>query len=247
MNKIKIDHFKDISFTDPSENILYDDVLLSLAEQGQLGNTLRLWESPVYFIVLGRTGKLQEDVSLQAVKAAGVPVLRRSSGGGTVLQGQGCLNFSFVVSKEKTPQLSDLRASYHIILQGVLSLLNDLGVRGVFRPTSDLALEKDEKKFSGNAQRRGRHFILHHGTLLYDFDLSKVSYFLRMPKEIPEYRKEREHADFIANICVSKKDLIENFKGYYALTKLPADIKPTVQERQCLEKFLQQRSPVLKF
>jgi lipoate-protein ligase A len=160
MIPIRVDHFKDISFADPSENILYDDVLLSLAEEGKLGNTLRIWESPVYFVVLGRTGKVEEDLDLENLKADAVPVLRRSSGGGTVVQGAGCLNYSFVLSKETTPALNDLRGSYHIILEGVLTLLSNLNINAVFRPISDLALQnslsakvKDYLVKSANASR----------------------------------------------------------------------------------------------
>ncbi len=246
MDKITVDHLKDISFADPSENILYEDVLLSLAEQGKMGNTLRLWESPVYCVVLGRTGNLQEDVRLEALRAFGAPVLRRSSGGGTVLQGVGCLNFSFILSKETYPQLADLRRSYHFILEGVLTLLKDLGVAGVFRPISDLALENGEKKFSGNAQRRGRNFILHHGTILYDFDLELVSRYLAMPVDIPEYRKNRRHADFIANIGISKKDLLAKFKSQYCLSSTELSLKPTLGEIDLMTEFLQSRPPLVK-
>ncbi len=246
MITVKVDHLKDISFADPSQNILYDDVLLSLAEEGKLGNTLRIWESPVYFAVLGRTGKVEEDLDLDNLKADRVPVLRRSSGGGTVVQGPGCLNYSFVLSKETTPSLNDLRGSYHIILEGVLTLLSNLAIRPVFRPISDLALENSEKKFSGNAQRRGRNFILHHGTILYDFNLGRISRYLRMPKDIPEYRKGRSHGEFVTNISVAKKDLIAQFKSCYPPVDGQICTEPTFQEQDRLSQFLRLRPCVLK-
>jgi lipoate-protein ligase A len=247
MNKIEVNYFKDISFADPSENILYDDVLLAMAEEGLLGNTLRIWESPIYFVVLGRTGKVEEDLNYETLRKDDVPVLRRSSGGGTVLQGAGCLNFSFILSKENNSDLVDLRRSYHVILEGVLSALKQLQVTAVFRPISDLALADNEKKFSGNAQRRGRRFILHHGTILYDFDLTLVSRYLTMPHDIPEYRRGRSHGDFITNIPVLKKDLLDGF--YYTYCSVGQDIvsKPTSAEHQRLSKLLQSRPPLVKF
>ncbi len=215
MNKITVDHFEEISFSDPAENLHYDDMLLARAEKGEIGNTLRIWESPVYFAVLGRTGQAAEDLHIERLKTDSVPILRRSSGGGTVLQGPGCLNFSFVLSKEKNSELGDLRRSYHLILEGVLAVLKNLHVRAVFRPISDLALEKDEKKFSGNAQRRGRKFILHHGTILYDFNLDLITKYLAMPKDIPVYRQGRPHRDFITNLSIRKQDLIANLKDLF--------------------------------
>ncbi len=241
MTPLRVDNFKNISFAIPWENIFYDDVLLNLAEQGKIGNTLRLWESPAYFAVLGRTGKADEDLKVQLLYEDAISVLRRSSGGGTVLQGPGCLNFSFIVSKEKNYELSDLRRSYHIILEGVLALLKNLGVAAVFRPISDLALEKNEKKFSGNAQRRGRNFILHHGTILYDFDLGLISRYLSMPRDIPEYRKGRGHKDFVTNIRVSKENLVAQFQKQYGCSSQNSFEKITAEEKEIMEKFLQEK------
>lgn len=246
MNKIVVNHFKDISFTDPSENILYDDVLLAMAEEGLLGNTLRIWESPIYFVVLGRTGKIEEDLDLETLRKDAVPVLRRSSGGGTVLQGVGCLNFSFILSKDNNGDLVDLRRSYHFILEGVLALLKNLGISAVFRPISDLALADSEKKFSGNAQRRGRKFILHHGTILYDFNLALISRYLTIPSNIPEYRRGRSHGDFVTNVSVSRKDLLTMFQSAYCPVGQDIVSKPTASEYQRLTKSLQLRSPLVK-
>lgn len=246
MEKFRIDHFEDISFPDPAENILYDDVLLALAEQGAIGNTLRLWESPKHFIVLGRTGKAEDDLLLDAIKKQGIPVLRRSSGGGTVVQGPGCLNFSFVLSKERYPQLGDLRRSYQLILDGILRVLKLAGIEAAFRPTSDLALTASERKFSGNAQKRGRKFILHHGTILYDLDLALVKGLLAMPKDIPEYRKGRPHADFVANVPLKverfKALLLQQFSS--GVEKWQAEI--SVEARGVLARYLVEKKPQLE-
>ncbi len=189
---------KDISFEKPVENILYDDVLLDLAERGQQGEALRFWESRETFVVLGRISNLWEDVHVDRARKDGIPVLRRSSGGGTVLQGKGCLNFTLVLSKDVHPQIIKLKESYQYILEKVSRSLENLGIQSCVRPISDLAV--GENKFSGNAQKRGRAFILHHGTILYDFNLSLIEKYLKIPRSMPEYRRERPHADFVANL-----------------------------------------------
>ena len=196
----------DITLPTPQENILLDDVFLELAERSSAGSpdpeVLRFWESPVYFVVLGKTSSLKEDVKIAEVRKDMVPVLRRSSGGGTVLQGKGCLNFTLILSKESTPALADLRKSYRIILEKVAGAFQDLGVAASFHPISDLAVGPEERKFSGNAQRRARRFILHHGSILYDFDISKIEKYLSVPLSMPEYRRQRSHKDFVTNVDV---------------------------------------------
>ncbi|MFP4472778.1 MAG: biotin/lipoate A/B protein ligase family protein [Candidatus Omnitrophota bacterium] len=196
----------DLSFNDPFKNLLFDEILLDEAEKGQGGEVLRLWESPVPFIVLGRVCRIEENVIAEAVCRDGVPVLRRCSGGGTVLQGPGCLNFSLILSKQR-PGLQQIHRSYRYVLDLIAEALIPLGVRAVFRPVCDLAFASSERKFSGNAQRRLRKFLLHHGTLLYDFDLDLIPRYLRMPPSVPDYRKRRSHRDFVANLRLERAAL----------------------------------------
>src|SRR5665213_1107089 len=112
--------FRDISFPTPQENIVFDEVLFNLAEKHEAGEFLRFWESSRIFIVLGRIGNENVDVNADNVQKDSIPVLRRSSGGGTVLQGPGCLNYTLVLSKQKYSELNDLRKSYEWISDKVI-------------------------------------------------------------------------------------------------------------------------------
>ncbi|MFH0753585.1 MAG: lipoate--protein ligase family protein [Candidatus Omnitrophota bacterium] len=192
----------DLSFSDPQQNLDYDDGLLVAADRHGGGEVFRFWESSSYFVVLGRTCESQFDVDLQVCEKDAIPVLRRSSGGGTVLQGPGCLNFSLVLSRSRGPDIFSITRSYAYILSKVVHILKPMGIDAEFRPICDLVMAVNERKFSGNAQRRGREYILHHGTLLYDFDLSCISRYLKMPPKMPDYRRTRTHADFITNVTL---------------------------------------------
>ncbi len=227
--------YRDISFPTSQENIAFDDVLFKLADKQGDVEYLRFWESPSYFIVLGRIGKEDEDVHMDRAAADGIPVLRRSSGGGTVVQGPGCLNYTLVLSKEKNAALNDLRRSYAWISEKIVDVLKPLGIEAQFRPISDIALSDGERKFSGNAQRRGKTHILHHGTILYDFNLGLVSKYLKMPKDVPEYRKARSHKDFIANIPIKPAAFKSALAKAMGIVDLPQAITP--QEIFALTKF----------
>jgi lipoate-protein ligase A len=226
---------RDISFPTAKENLLFDDVLLHIAETDFTEDVLRFWESPEDFIVLGRVGKEKEDVHAEEVQRNGVKIFRRSSGGGTVVQGQGCLNYSLILSKEQT-HINDLRQSYAFILGNVVSALAKLNVQAQFLPISDIALIKDQKKISGNAQKRGRKYILHHGTILYQFDLNKIARYLRMPHDIPVYRQGRSHMDFVANVNISadhlKREMAEAFKAHDVSRHI------SMKERALLDEFV---------
>jgi len=228
-------YFRDISFPTAQENIAFDEVLFQLAEKHGGGECLRFWESSKIFVVMGRIGREEMDVITVHTQKDKISVLRRSSGGGTVVQGPGCLNYSLVLSKQKHPELNDLRLSYQWISAKLIQALHLSGLEAYFKPISDLATGPDEKKFSGNAQRRGKHHILHHGTILYNFDLGLISRYLKMPQDIPEYRKNRPHTDFVTNIPIDPVV----FKGHLAQVFHATALQvPSPEELSFLKNFL---------
>lgn len=232
---------KDISLDTPEDNVLFDEALFVIAEKHAGGEVLRFWESSKIFIVMGRIGRLEIEVNIPAVNKDGVSILRRTTGGGTVVQGRGCLNYTLILDKKRDPAIGDLRRSYAWISEQVIRSLRSQNIDAVFRPTSDIALSDGEKKFSGNAQRRGKNFILHHGTILYDFDLTLIARYLQMPKDIPEYRRHRQHSDFVANISIDphvfKRDMARVFgiQGTSsALTSQERSVIASLKERDSL-------------
>lgn len=205
--------FKDISFPSAPENIAYDQSLLESAERGETGEALRFWEGEFFFIVLGRISKFEEDVKINEAQEDGIEIIRRMSAGGTVLQGQGCLNYSLILSYETNPLLKNIRSSYEFILNKICSSLEKLRIEAKFEPISDIAL--GGRKFSGNAQARRRRFMLHHGTILYDFPIERIERYLKMPKNEPPHRRSRSHRDFLTNINIDPRKIKEAIMGTF--------------------------------
>lgn len=220
--------FYDLSFDSPIENLMCDDLLLKRAARGAgPARVLRLWESPRVFVVLGIAGRVADDVYRARCRSDCVDILRRSSGGGTVLQGPGCLNFSLIYSRAENPLLQDLHRSYTAILAPVIRALGRLGVEAELCPVSDLALTATRQKISGNAQRRLKGHILHHGTILYRFSCELIERYLRFPKSVPDYRSGRSHRDFVVNIPIDvfslRRALVEEFQPVTKVTRLNPD------------------------
>ena len=200
----------------PEENIAFDELLLEKAEKGETGETLRFWSSRGHFIVTGRSSKVADDCHLRSCHRNNVRIIRRISGGGTVLQGAGCLNYSLVLSYDRDPDYRNISTSYRSILGGIMDTLKPKGVDAGFAPLSDLTL--DGKKFSGNAQARKHRYFLHHGTFLYDFDLEIMRMFLKHPGREPAYRKKRAHEEFLTNIPLSGDELKDVVAGAFCPT-----------------------------
>jgi lipoate-protein ligase A len=193
-------HLLDLSLPTAAENLALDEALLLAAEESTGGEVLRLWVNPTPAVVLGAGGSVAIDVNTPACAADGVPVLRRASGGGTVVLGPGCLCFSVVLDYSSAPGLDQIPASNRYVLGRTLNAVRRVAPSASVAGTSDLAV--DGVKFSGNAQQRKRTHFLHHGTLLCGFDLGLVSRYLNPPERQPEYRRSRPHAAFVGNLPV---------------------------------------------
>jgi lipoate-protein ligase A len=216
----------DHSCATPAENLALDEALLEEAENAQpagagkpTGEVLRIWESATLAVVLGRGCRAADEVDLAACRRDRVPVLRRPSGGGTVLIGPGSLMYTLVLSCHQRPEFRSIDAAHRTVLGRHVAALRPWLTTVRAAGTSDLAFDSprpfdtsgqsptDARKFSGNSLRVRRDWILYHGTLLYDFPLDTLSRYLRPPPRQPDYRQHREHAAFVANVPIAASDL----------------------------------------
>jgi lipoate---protein ligase len=195
----------------PAENLALDEALLDAAIAGELaGEALRLWEPTDPFIVLGRSSKLAE-VRIDVCREEGVPVLRRPSGGATVVAGRGCLMYAVVLNLVERHELRHVDRAHQFVLgrtaDALRPLASGVGVSG----TSDLTLAwhngEPPRKFSGNSLRLKRDWLLYHGTILYNFRLDRLGRWLDKPARTPDYRSERDHEAFVTNFPATRHQL----------------------------------------
>jgi lipoate-protein ligase A len=183
------------------------------------------------------------DVKLAACESDGIPVLRRASGGGTVLLGPGCLCFSLVMSYDRAPGLNEIPASNRYVLGRTAKALAPV-VSSAVAGTSDLTV--GDVKFSGNAQQRKRRFFLHHGTLLCGFDRALLARYLNPPERQPEYRHDRPHAEFVTNLPVTIEDakrlLVAEWQPEGEYTPLPLEkVKELIAEKYSRDEWNHRR------
>lgn len=219
------------SLATPAEQLACDEALLDWAEESDHPGFLRFFEPDRFFVVLGYGKKLREDVSEEGCRELGIPILRRCSGGGTVLQGPGCLNYTLVLPLDAMPGLETISSANETIMRrmrdGLASLLGpEVTVSGY----TDLAM--GERKFCGNAQRRKRRCLLFHGCFLLDLDLDLVARTLRQPVQQPDYRRNREHREFLRNVPIEARDLRNQLREIWnARTGAAEELGPEIGKR----------------
>lgn len=219
----------DLTLPTAPENLALDEALLERAEQsGRPGEILRLWEPTSPIVVVGSSSRAADEVKLDHCQKQNIPVLRRASGGATIVTGPGCLMYAVVLSYELRPALRSIDRAHRFVLDAIASQLQRLAPElDIYRAgTSDLAA--NDRKFSGNSLRCKRTHLLYHGTLLYDFPLAKVAELLNTPPRQPDYRAGRAHTDFIRNLelpaTALRKALIEAFQANEQATDWPREL-----------------------
>jgi len=193
----------DLSLPTIEENLACDEALLDWCESQDQAEILRLWEPSEFSVVLGYANRAATETNLDYCVANGIRVRRRCSGGGTVLQGPGCLNYAVVLRIEPGTPLETIHGTNTFVMERHrMTLERLLGKPVELCGHTDLAL--GGLKFSGNAQRRKRRCLIFHGTFLLSLDLAYVEGALRMPSKQPDYRRGRGHLRFITNLGLDR-------------------------------------------
>lgn len=162
--------YLDLTTTDPSYNLAMEQYVFDCLPRDRM--YFMLWQND-NAIIVGKYQNTLSEINLEAVGRRGIRVVRRLSGGGAVYHDMGNLNFTFI-----TDAASGTALDMKLFCQPVVRTLAALGVHAEVNGRNDITI--DGKKFSGNSQylRQGR--VMHHGTIMFNSDLSVVSEALQV-------------------------------------------------------------------
>lgn len=155
------------------------DGWLNLARDGYFLENNKKGDVILYFyvnknaVIIGRNQNAWKECNIANMDADGVQLVRRHSGGGAVFHDNGNLNFSFITDEKHY----DLNRQMRVILNAV----SKLGLKAELSGRNDITV--DGKKFSGNAFSLAKGNRSHHGTILVNADLAKLSNYLCVSKE----------------------------------------------------------------
>lgn len=153
---------------DPHVNLAVEEYLLSRADNAVI---LYLWQNE-NTVVIGKNQNPWKECRTTLLEEEGGHLARRLSGGGAVFHDRGNLNFTFLMPQSQF----DLTKQFCVIMDAVAGF----GVPVRFSGRNDIVAEGG--KFSGNAFYRNGKQAYHHGTLLVDADMEKLSRYLSPSK-----------------------------------------------------------------
>jgi len=200
---------------------------------------LRVDEFILYFyinnnaVIIGRNQNAWKECRVDKMEEDGVQLVRRITGGGAVYHDEGNLNFSFIANNASY----DTEKQFTMILEAV----RKLGIEAEFTGRNDLTVEG--RKFSGNAfcYRSGKS--MHHGTILVNTNLDRLTEYLSAD---PDKIRSKSIESVRSRVCNlneynSKLDvktvlaaMIETYKEFYGEYSV---YKPDEQAKQGIEKL----------
>lgn len=233
-------NFLDLTLPTLAENLAIDDALLQAVDEGFgiSDELLRIWRVDHLATVIGRSSRMMDEVHLDVASEFQIPVLRRSSGGASVVIGPGCLQYSLLIDLEKRSDLRMLDAVHQYVMSRMLTSLRSFNSNVEAKGTCDLVI--DDRKISGNALKVGRSWTLYHGTVLLNMDLTWIDRLLKHPPREPHYRRGRPHSQFVNNLSAPFRAVAKSLQTVWQASKPLTDSDISTVQR-ISEKLVSQR------
>ncbi|MBN2829568.1 MAG: hypothetical protein JXR56_04540 [Candidatus Cloacimonetes bacterium] len=169
---------------------------IELLEQNVLGLTCHIWHPDRTYAVLGASNKAETSLKLSNLKKDEVVVMQRPSGGEAVLLTPNTLTISFLYrGEEKVIPKKFFYEMNTLIIEALLAIgVANLSIRGI----SDICI--GEKKILGCAIYRTGDGIFYQSVLNVAENPELFSRYLKHPEREPDYRKGRDHREFVTSL-----------------------------------------------
>lgn len=193
-------------------NMALDEACCDAIARGASLPTIRFYRWQPSAVSIGYFQSLEDEIAVDACRAAGVDIVRRRTGGGAVYHDyEGEITYSVMVPERDfcgsggatgdsscggAARPLGITESYHVICGWIIDGLRTIGIEAEFKPINDIVVPVARvggaggadgaammKKISGNAQTRRNGVILQHGTILYTVDVRKMFSLLKVGKE----------------------------------------------------------------
>jgi lipoate---protein ligase len=205
----------DLTLEDAWLNLAVDEALLDEAENGG-DEVIRFWRFMKPVVVLGRGSRIHAEVDVGYCQRHDIPILRRCSGGASIVAGPDCWMYSVVLDLNARPALRNVDTAHQFVMTQLATAMKSQQPEVQLQGICDLTL--GQKKFSGNSLRIARNHLIYHGTVLERVNLTLISNCLLTAPRQPDYRQGRDHNEFITAIDVDTRALSNAVAAAYQVT-----------------------------
>lgn len=154
-----------------------------------------LWQPDQSYLILGRSNNLLTSVNMAQLKNSPVKVYQRPSGGEAVLISPNTLIISVKQRKNDHPP----HRYFSIINNIIIDRLESIGIKNLSQKgISDIAI--GNKKILGSSIYSSVDTIFYHAVLNVSESVSNIAKYLKHPRKEPDYRKGKNHEDFVTSL-----------------------------------------------
>ncbi len=193
--------FIDNQSIDPYFNLACEEYLLENAKD----DVFMLWQNRDS-VIIGRNQNTLSEINYDYVKENDIAVVRRLTGGGAVFHDLDNLNFTWILKDG-----GEWFSNFEKFTEPVISALSKFGVKAELSGRNDILC--DGRKISGNSQIKYKGKLMHHGTLLFNSDVNKLTSALNVSKEKIKAKGVKSVKSRVANINEFSDVTIEEFKN----------------------------------
>ena len=212
--------FIDVTSTDPAFNLALEQYVFDTLPRDR--NYFMLWRND-NAVIIGRHQNTLAEINEPYTRENGIRVVRRLSGGGAVYHDLGNLNFTYIQDSA-----SGIQLDLGMFCRPLAEAISTLGAKAEVNGRNDITI--DGKKFSGNAQYVKDGRVMHHGTILFDSDLSRAGLALT-----PD--PEKIIAKGVKSVRSRMTTVREHLPGNISLAEFKAQLLETLFRGQPMERY----------
>jgi lipoate-protein ligase A len=179
---------------------LPDQLLLNKGKSG-----IQVWKPDKIYVILGQRDNINDAIEHEPSMNDGVIVMQRPSGGHSVVLTPKMIVVSMISSQYS---LSLIKSFFHDCNMIIINSLEAQGVHGLsIKGISDIVL--NGRKIVGSSMYKGKDFLFFHAVVNVAESVETISKYLKHPMTEPEYRKGRNHLEFITSLAAENYQIDE--------------------------------------
>ena len=229
--------FLDCTLGDPFLNLSLEESLFRAATVP----LLRTWDNQKS-VILGRAQLAEAETDLSYCRKAGIPVVRRFTAGGTVYNGPGNTNWTFVVpnaaAEGPLAYAWDAKRVFKAFARIVVEALRACSVEAAFEPPNRI-VDGEGVKISGMAAYVSNRASFCHGTLLLEADLNEVERVTTPSRVGIPSRYPRSMQTRVANCAADRSDFVRELAKSSGVFTNPG--VPDITETELASRLLEEK------
>jgi len=219
----------------------YEAVALAV-DRGLSPSTIILVQPSSPYVCLGYHQVLEKEIDIEYCRERGLPIIRRSQGGGAVYLNSDQIFYQVVASEDSKVIPRKVDELFEKLLQVTVYVYRELGLNAEFKPLNDVMV--NNRKISGNGAGRIGKTIVLVGNIILDLDYDSMARVLKIPDEkfrdkMAKSMKEwvtsiRRELGYIPPIDEIKKILVEGYEKILGIKLIPSE--PSEDEMNIFER-----------